>query len=183
MKKLTSTQETLRAAMISRRSLLKASAALGAVGLASPLYVKNAFSSSGEINLLMWSDEFPDPVIPNFEKTGHQGQSDAVLAERRADQQAAGDRRRRLRPLPADARPRAAVQGSWRSCALRHEQGEECRQPDPLNAGRLDQRLDMGRRTLSPAACLGSAKPFPGAPTSGRAIPRHSPMVRCGKKA
>jgi len=68
MKKLTSTQETLRAAMISRRSLLKASAALGAVGLASPLYVKNAFSSSGELNLLMWSDEFPDPVIPNFEK-------------------------------------------------------------------------------------------------------------------
>ena len=35
---------------------------------ASPLYVKNAFSSSGELNLLMWSDEFPDPVIPNFEK-------------------------------------------------------------------------------------------------------------------
>lgn len=54
--------------MISRRSLLKASAALGAVGFASPLYVKNAFSSSGELNLLMWSDEFPDPVIPNFEK-------------------------------------------------------------------------------------------------------------------
>jgi spermidine/putrescine transport system substrate-binding protein len=68
MKKLTSTQETLRAAMISRRSLLKASAALGAVGFASPLYVKNAFSSSGELNLLMWSDEFPGEVIPNFEK-------------------------------------------------------------------------------------------------------------------
>ena len=68
MKKLTSTQETLRSAMISRRSLLKASAALGAVGFASPLYVKNAFSSSGELNLLNWSDEFPDPVIPNFEK-------------------------------------------------------------------------------------------------------------------
>ena len=68
MKKLTSTQETLNAAMISRRSLLKASAALGAVGFASPLYVKNAFSSSGELNLLMWSDEFPEPVISNFEK-------------------------------------------------------------------------------------------------------------------
>ena len=68
MKKLTSTQETLNAAMISRRSLLKASAALGAVGFAGPLYVKNAFSSSGELNLLMWSDEFPEPVISNFEK-------------------------------------------------------------------------------------------------------------------
>jgi spermidine/putrescine transport system substrate-binding protein len=32
------------------------------------MFVKNAFSSSGELNLLMWSDEFPDPVIPNFEK-------------------------------------------------------------------------------------------------------------------
>ncbi|MGB8314101.1 MAG: extracellular solute-binding protein, partial [Aestuariivirga sp.] len=28
---------------------------------------KNAFSSSGELNLLMWSDEFPGDVIPNFE--------------------------------------------------------------------------------------------------------------------
>jgi spermidine/putrescine transport system substrate-binding protein len=55
MKKLTSTQETLSAAMISRRSLLKASAALGAVGFASPLYVKNAFSSSGEVNFTGWA--------------------------------------------------------------------------------------------------------------------------------
>jgi spermidine/putrescine transport system substrate-binding protein len=55
MKKRTSTQETLSAAMISRRSLLKASAALGAVGFASPLYVKNAFSSSGELNFMGWS--------------------------------------------------------------------------------------------------------------------------------
>ncbi len=65
---MTPAQETMRAAMISRRSLLKASAAIGAVGLAGPLYVKHALSSSGELNLLMWSDEFPDPVIPNFEK-------------------------------------------------------------------------------------------------------------------
>lgn len=65
---MTPAQETMRAAMISRRSLLKASAVIGAVGLAGPLYVKHALSSSGELNLLMWSDEFPDPVIPNFEK-------------------------------------------------------------------------------------------------------------------
>lgn len=65
---MTPAQQTMRAAMISRRSLLKASAAIGAVGLAGPLYVKNARSASGELNLLMWSDEFPDPVIPNFEK-------------------------------------------------------------------------------------------------------------------
>ena len=65
---MTPAQATMRAAMISRRSLLKASAAIGAVGLAGPLYVKHALSASGELNLLMWSDEFPDPVIPNFEK-------------------------------------------------------------------------------------------------------------------
>ncbi len=69
MKRLTSTQETMRSAMISRRALLKASVAVGAVGFASPIYVKNAFSSSGELNLLMWSDEFPGDVIPGFEKT------------------------------------------------------------------------------------------------------------------
>ncbi|MGE3831859.1 MAG: substrate-binding domain-containing protein [Parvibaculaceae bacterium] len=62
------TWELVEAAQLSRRSLLKASLAAGAVGLTAPLYTKNALSSSGELNLLMWSDEFPDPVIPNFEK-------------------------------------------------------------------------------------------------------------------
>jgi len=65
---LTPAQQTMRAAMMSRRAILKSAAALGAVGLAGPLYTRNALSSSGELNLLMWSDEFPDPVIPNFEK-------------------------------------------------------------------------------------------------------------------
>jgi spermidine/putrescine transport system substrate-binding protein len=63
--------ETMRLAQVSRRALLRSAAAVGAVGLASPLYIKRALSSSGEINLLMWSDEFPTPVIPDFEaKTG-----------------------------------------------------------------------------------------------------------------
>jgi spermidine/putrescine transport system substrate-binding protein len=65
---LTPTQATLQAAMLSRRAMLQSAAALGAVGLTSPLYIKHALSSSGELNLLMWSDEFPDPVIPNFTK-------------------------------------------------------------------------------------------------------------------
>jgi spermidine/putrescine transport system substrate-binding protein len=65
---LTPTQEIVSAAALSRRTLLKSAAAIGAVGLTSPLYIKRALSSSGELNLLMWSDEFPDPVIPNFEK-------------------------------------------------------------------------------------------------------------------
>ena len=70
-KVLTSAQETMRAALLNRRNVLKSAAAVGAIGLAAPMFSKNAFSSSGELNLLMWSDEFPDPVIPNFEaKTG-----------------------------------------------------------------------------------------------------------------
>lgn len=56
---------------LSRRTLLKSAASLSTVGIGFPMYVRNARSSSGELNLLMWSDEFPDPVIPEFErKTG-----------------------------------------------------------------------------------------------------------------
>jgi spermidine/putrescine transport system substrate-binding protein len=61
--------ETMLAARrFSRRTLLKAGAAAGAVTFAGPALVRNALSASGQLNLLMWSDEFPDPVIPNFEK-------------------------------------------------------------------------------------------------------------------
>src|SRR5437763_3536263 len=61
---------TLRAAQLSRRSVLKASLAAGAVGLVGPLYVKNAFSSSGEVNFMGWAG-YPDlaaKVFPAFEK-------------------------------------------------------------------------------------------------------------------
>ena len=64
-----SSLETMLAAKrFSRRTMLKAGAAAGAITFAGPALVKNALSASGELNLLMWSDEFPDPVIPNFEK-------------------------------------------------------------------------------------------------------------------
>ena len=62
------TLETLRAASLSRRTVMKSAVALGAVGFATSIVTKNALSSSGELNLLMWSDEFPKDVIPNFEK-------------------------------------------------------------------------------------------------------------------
>jgi spermidine/putrescine transport system substrate-binding protein len=58
----------LSARNFSRRTMLKGAAAAGAVVASGPMIVKNAFSSSGELNLLMWSDEYPDPVIPDFEK-------------------------------------------------------------------------------------------------------------------
>jgi spermidine/putrescine transport system substrate-binding protein len=69
MSKTKSTMELLKAAQLSRRSVMKSAVALGAVGFATPIVTKNALSSSGELNLLMWSDEFPGDVIPNFEKS------------------------------------------------------------------------------------------------------------------
>ncbi len=48
--------------------MLKTSVLTGAAVVSAPWIVKDAFSSSGEVNLLMWSDEYPDPVIPDFEK-------------------------------------------------------------------------------------------------------------------
>jgi spermidine/putrescine transport system substrate-binding protein len=68
MKKLTSAQETIRAAALSRRAILKSAAALGAVGLAGPLYTRNALSSSGELNFMGWAG-YPglaEKVFPAF---------------------------------------------------------------------------------------------------------------------
>ena len=52
---------------LSRRSILRGGAAVGAVGLASPMYVKSALASSGEVNILMWSDYLPEGFIAGFE--------------------------------------------------------------------------------------------------------------------
>ena len=56
---------------ISRRGVVKGSAAAGAVALFAPAYVRNALSSSGEINVMFWSDELPEDLLKSFtEKTG-----------------------------------------------------------------------------------------------------------------
>ncbi|MBL8892967.1 MAG: extracellular solute-binding protein [Rhizobiales bacterium] len=52
----------------SRRTLIKTTAFGAAAAIVGPAYVRSALSSSGELNLLNWSDEFPGDVIPNFEK-------------------------------------------------------------------------------------------------------------------
>ena len=55
---------------LSRRAALKAGVAVGAAVLASPAIVRNAFSSSGELNFMGWSG-YPDlaaKVFPAFEK-------------------------------------------------------------------------------------------------------------------
>jgi spermidine/putrescine transport system substrate-binding protein len=51
---------------LNRRSVLKTGATLGVATLATPAIVKNAFSSSGEINILMWSDYLPDDYLAAF---------------------------------------------------------------------------------------------------------------------
>jgi spermidine/putrescine transport system substrate-binding protein len=68
MKKLTSTQETVRAAALSRRTFMKSAAALGAVGFAAPIYSRNALSSSGEVNFAGWAGypALAEKVFPAF---------------------------------------------------------------------------------------------------------------------
>ncbi len=56
---------------IDRRTVLRTGAAFGAVALAAPAYISNARASSGELNILMWSDYLPDDHLAAFkDKTG-----------------------------------------------------------------------------------------------------------------
>jgi spermidine/putrescine transport system substrate-binding protein len=67
-----SSHETaLAAKTFHRRTFLKGGAAVGVIALAAPATVKNAFSSSGEVNILMWSDYLPEDFIAAF--TGETG--------------------------------------------------------------------------------------------------------------
>ena len=59
---------SLLLAGVDRRSFLKTSAAFGLGAVASPAIVSSALSSSGELSIINWDDELPDPVIPDFEK-------------------------------------------------------------------------------------------------------------------
>jgi spermidine/putrescine transport system substrate-binding protein len=63
---------TVKAARdFTRRFILKGTVAGASIAATGPWLVKDALSSSGELSILNWSDELPDPIIPNFEaKTG-----------------------------------------------------------------------------------------------------------------
>ena len=50
---------------VNRRTFVKGSAAVGAVALATPAYIQNAYAA-GEINILMWSDYLPESFIKSF---------------------------------------------------------------------------------------------------------------------
>ena len=70
MSKLTSGQRsalaTVRAAQTSRRQVLKSALAIGAVGALAPVFSRNAFSSSGEVNWFTWEDYAPTPLVQKF---------------------------------------------------------------------------------------------------------------------
>ncbi len=57
---------TVRAAQASRRAMLKAATALGAVGLLAPAFSRNALSASGELNWFTWEDYAPQPLVDKF---------------------------------------------------------------------------------------------------------------------
>jgi spermidine/putrescine transport system substrate-binding protein len=56
---------------VNRRAFLKTSTAAGVAAVASPALVSKAFASSGELNLMDWSDYWPDDMLADFtSKTG-----------------------------------------------------------------------------------------------------------------
>lgn len=66
----------------SRRTVLKGAAASL---IATPYPVRRAFSSSGELNILAWADEWPSPVLTNF--TARTGIKVNVIPVTRNDEQ------------------------------------------------------------------------------------------------
>lgn len=62
-----STMATLLAAnQVSRRTVLNGIVAAGATALASPLFIRGARASSGQVNVLGWAEELPDSVTKKF---------------------------------------------------------------------------------------------------------------------
>jgi len=62
--------KTLKAAKVSRRSVLKGAAATGAAAAIVPWYIPNAFAAP-VVNVLMWGEYLPDSVVADFKaKTG-----------------------------------------------------------------------------------------------------------------
>ena len=84
---------------LSRRSLIKSAAYMGAAGIAAPMYIKNALSSSGELNFTGWSGypAFAEKVFPAFTAaTGikvnftEQPDNDGIFAAAKIASQAGG---------------------------------------------------------------------------------------------
>ncbi|NNF78728.1 MAG: extracellular solute-binding protein [Rhizobiales bacterium] len=76
---------------ISRRTLLTSASAAAVSSLAAPALVSDALSSSGELNILMWSDYLPQSFVKAFtDKTGIKlnhtaiGSNEAIVEKMRA---------------------------------------------------------------------------------------------------
>ncbi|WP_119944997.1 substrate-binding domain-containing protein [Neorhizobium sp. NCHU2750] len=66
-KKASATQLTITAARaFNRRSFLKTAVAVGTVAATGPAFIRRSLASSGELNILCWTDELPDAVIKDF---------------------------------------------------------------------------------------------------------------------
>ena len=65
MKKI---NKTLKAAKVSRRTILKGAAATGAAAAIGPWYIPNAFAAP-VVNVLMWGEYLPDSVVADFKAT------------------------------------------------------------------------------------------------------------------
>ncbi|TDQ83330.1 spermidine/putrescine transport system substrate-binding protein [Dongia mobilis] len=59
----------LQARNVTRRTLLKTAGFMGAAAIGAPMIVRNAFSSSGELNLFSWGDYIYPEMIEGFEKS------------------------------------------------------------------------------------------------------------------
>jgi spermidine/putrescine transport system substrate-binding protein len=69
-KTISSAAATVAAARLSRRSMLRAAAAVGAVGVASPFVSRRALAAQ-EVNLYAWAGYFSDDLLKSFtDKTG-----------------------------------------------------------------------------------------------------------------
>ena len=148
---------TLKAARaLSRRAWLKAAAAAGVVAAAGPWIVRDAFSSSGELNLLNWSDELPDPVIPDFTaKTGIKvnttpfSQNEEQVNKLQSTKGQGFD----LCQPTRDRAPQFKDLGLLQPFDL--NKMPNSKNIIPSDDRGLDQRLDLGRQALPSAALLG----------------------------
>ncbi len=66
---VSSAKTQVAAKRFTRRTVLKASVGAGAAGLVFPGIVKDAFSSSGSVNIMMWSDYLPPDFVAGFESS------------------------------------------------------------------------------------------------------------------
>ena len=67
-KPVQATEETFSGSnVVTRRSVVKGVAVVGAGTLAAPVFIKDALAAS-EVNILMWSDYLPDSLLADFTK-------------------------------------------------------------------------------------------------------------------